>query len=417
MQRFRRGIYGTLHDADPPLFRTKELERLSELTSARSTHLRRSFDHIVKAQQKRIVVFLDNVDQRDDEFQDAVFLTAQTLAESWPVTAFVTLRPDTYNQSRRHGSLSAYQPRVFTIEPPRIDLVLRKRLNYAATRLEAGTFSLGSEGLTLDSDLLRDYVRILLHSLDENYDLSEFLDNMSNGNVREALSLLMTFVGNPHVDSSRAIQTFREKGRFQIPLHSFVQALALGEKRHFDPTSSPLANIFDIVSTDGREHFLVGMIAQFVEATAATRLDQAGFVEDRAIYDFGQSYGFQPSQIHAAIDRMVVKELMIFAPRSRPGDDDTALLRITEKGVYTVQRLCGMFAYIDAVVVDTPIVDPEVRLRIRDVRTLAERAARATVFLDYLDSQWAAFDQGPEGFEWASRSASARLEIDRLPKP
>jgi len=414
MQRFRHGIHGQLYDSDPGLYRTREIERLTELTAVRETHLKRSFEHIVRGQGRRIIVFLDNVDQRDDQFQEAVFVTAQTFAESWPVTAFVTLRPETYNASRRHGSLSAYQPRVFTIAPPRIDLVLHKRFTYAENRLAAGTFSLGSEGITLSSDLLRDYVQILLQSLSESYSLAEFIDNMSNGNVREALSLLQMFVGNPHVATDRFIETYRRQGRFQVPLHSLVQALALDEKNYFDPASSPLPNIFDIVSTDGREHFLVALIAQFVQGTAGTRLGQAGYVEEEEIYGYCQSYGFQPAQIKAAIDRMIVKALIQSGPRNEADVEQPTLIRITQKGAYTVQRLCGMFAYLDAVVVDTPIVDPDVRVQVTNCQTLADRADRVTVFLDYLEAQWAAIHPKPDGFNWTTHSANVRDEISRF---
>jgi hypothetical protein len=47
-----------------------------------------------------------------------------------------------------------------------------------------------------------------------------------------------------------------------------------------------------------------------------------------------------------------------------------------------------MFAYADAVVVDTPIVDDSYRNRITNVFALDERLRRVEVFRLYLDRHW-----------------------------
>lgn len=82
--------------------------------------------------KRQIIVFLDNIDQRDADFQEQVFLIGQSLAEAWPATVFLSLRPDTFYRSRNVGSLTAYQPRVFTIAPPDIKQVIDKRLRFCA---------------------------------------------------------------------------------------------------------------------------------------------------------------------------------------------------------------------------------------------------------------------------------------------
>jgi hypothetical protein len=303
---------------------------------------------------------------------------------------------------------------VFTISPPRIDLVISKRLEYALRQLEDESFSLGPEGITLNSDLLRDYIQILLSSLQGSFDLSEFMDNMSNGNVREALSLLMSFVGNANVPSERYVKIFRDRGSFYIPLHSVILALARGDKEHFDPSSSPIANIFDISTTDGKEHFLSALIVQFIEGTASARVDQGGYVPEFEVYTYCQSLGFQPAQIQSAIDRMADKVLVQFAPRSESDEEGPSLLRVTQKGAYTVHKLSATFAYLDAVMVDLPIVDPAVRTSVRNVRSLTERADRAASGLDYLDSQWPLIEPKPEGFDWMAHSALIREEVAKL---
>lgn len=131
INRFKKSVYKNLRETDPGRYFDEELKMLVSHTEIVETHLRRSLAHLRATQHRNAVVFFDNIDQRDLEFQDSVYLVAQSLADSWNVTTFVSLRPETFNASRRAGSLSAYQPRVFTISPPRIDRVIRKRLEFA----------------------------------------------------------------------------------------------------------------------------------------------------------------------------------------------------------------------------------------------------------------------------------------------
>jgi hypothetical protein len=198
--RFARGIYADLKDTQPELFRAKEIEHLDKLISTTEQHLKASLSHAVKAQRRQVVLFLDNVDQRPSQFQEEVFLIAQAFADQWPLTAFVSLRPETFAQSRARGSLAAYQPRVFTIDPPRVDLVITKRLRFAKRQLEMhGRLATMPEGLTFQSENLNLYLDMLLRAFETDKSIIEFVDNMSADNIRRALDFVASFVGSGHV--------------------------------------------------------------------------------------------------------------------------------------------------------------------------------------------------------------------------
>jgi hypothetical protein len=131
LQRFSRGLYAPLREENPGLYREKEIEFLERKLNNSEQHLKHSLEHISKARTKQIVMFLDNADQREEDTQQAAFLIAQEVAEHWPATVFVTLRPETFHRSARLGALSGYLPKVFTISPPRLDRVIEKRLEFA----------------------------------------------------------------------------------------------------------------------------------------------------------------------------------------------------------------------------------------------------------------------------------------------
>ncbi|MGD0007111.1 MAG: hypothetical protein ABSE93_00995 [Terriglobia bacterium] len=263
--RFSRGIYSELRKNDEKAFASKEIEYLEGRLRDRSAHLRACLEHISKARKQQIVIFLDNVDQRPFEFQDQVFLIGQSLAETWPTTVFISLRPATFFHSRVKGSLSAYQPRVFTVAPPRIDLVIIKRMRFARAQLsQTGRLDSFPKALALTSQTLERYVGVLLNSFETNRDLVTFIDNLSGGNVRTALDFINAFVGSGHVDAYK-ILSIEDTGSYIVPVHEFLRAVIFGDHEHYDPAASPLANLFDITQPDGREHFLLANILSYIE--------------------------------------------------------------------------------------------------------------------------------------------------------
>ena len=53
IERFRKSIYGPLHEEDPTAYRMKEIEHLEELVSNEREHVRMSIDHIAKGRMNR----------------------------------------------------------------------------------------------------------------------------------------------------------------------------------------------------------------------------------------------------------------------------------------------------------------------------------------------------------------------------
>jgi hypothetical protein len=127
----------------PSLYQQKEIELLEQLAINREEHVRRALAAISGTLRKQIVIFLDNTDQRTEQDQQAVFLIAQEMADRWQAMIYVTLRPETYHASMRRGALTGYHPKAFTIAPPRVDRVIRKRLVFGL-RLTSGQIPLGA---------------------------------------------------------------------------------------------------------------------------------------------------------------------------------------------------------------------------------------------------------------------------------
>ncbi|MFE9296453.1 hypothetical protein [Streptomyces niveus] len=407
----RDGIYGFLREEDPVTYRLKEVELLAAKIENKSGHLKKAIEHLTAGELRTVVIFLDNIDQRQDDFQEEVFLIAQSMAETWPVTCFVTLRPSTYNKSRRQGSLSAYQNRVFTISPPRIDLVVQKRLRFALEQLRDGGLSLSGEGVSVESHMLREYIEVIVDSIERNASLAECIDNVSAGNVRDALDLLTIFVGSGHVDTGKILEIKIKTGSYFIPMHEFLRAVIYGDNEHYSPDNSFVANMFDVISLNSSEHFLMPHMIDYCLRSSQSAKSEMGYVLQNEVFSYLQSLGYRDLQIGSAFARAERARLCDFAMAD---EEAPTRLRITQRGAYILRKLVTEFVYVDAVVVDTPILDEGFREIITDAWYIEDRLERARHFVGYLDTSWEAAPHPEGGFDWPSVSSVLSRSIEEV---
>ena len=414
LQNFERGPWGSVRHSDEATFLRQRAEFLIEKVQDTHTHLRRCFEHIVRGRGRQIIIFFDNLDQRPDDFQQEAFLLGQSVAELWPAMVFMTLRPETYHRSRTSGTLNAYHQRAFTISPPRIDIVVQKRLQYVIDMLENGTLMDGQVFINVPS--LQSFLEALVSSFRGNSDLIEFIDNVCGGNVRLALEFIKVFIGSGHVDTHKIIAIYQEEGRYRVPLHEFLRAVMYGDHYWYDPTSTEIKNVFDVSERDGREHFIVLCALAFVERQGQ-RTDQDGYVPGIQISDHLGGLGFRMSQIIEALDRITGWKLVQSAHTNAESEVDGLLesrYRLTTVGSYYFRKLVGTFPYLDAVVIDTPVLDQEFKSSIPQARSILSRLDRAERFCSYMDNQWYELEESGAVFDWPAKASDARMEINNI---
>lgn len=100
-----------------------------------------------------------------------------------------------------------------------------------------------------------------------------------------------------HFNAAKILSKHEERGRYTISVQEFTRAVIFGDHEHYDPSTSPIANLFDISTPDGREHFLLGNIGGFIERNA-NGTDQQRYVDAAPLYEFDQSLGFNPTQVN-----------------------------------------------------------------------------------------------------------------------
>lgn len=408
LENFKKGIFASYQESNPNEFLREEINFLKEKIEKKEIYLKDALKRISSTRRKQIILFLDNVDQRDEKTQQELFLISQEIAEHWsPVTVFITLRPETFYRSTKLGAASGYHPKAFTILPPRIDQVIDHRLNFAKKVTE------GELPLSLITDIevnlkvLGELISVFQYSLRVNNDIGECIENISGGNVRLALDLVRSFFGSGHIDTYKIVDKYQNNGKYTIPLHEFLRAVIYGDSEFYYPDKSPVANIFDVKSNDAKEHFLLPLILGALFYLSKVEAEQ-GFVKTSSIYEKIQALGFLPEQIDTALVRGYNAKLLEAAAGRipQPGVQMPQTLRITTVGAYHILRLCELFPYIDAMIVDTPVLNEHIRGDIHNETSIEKRLDRATLFRQYLDESWNPVIElgGAAFFDWVRAS-------------
>jgi len=410
IHRFSKGIWGETKDSNPELYQTKLSEMLEQATKEKDQHLKKCINGHSNSTKKQIIISLDNADQRDFEIQQSTFIIAQELAKDWCSTVFVSVRPQTFFKSKRSGALAAYPHKIFTISPPRIDVVIKKRLLFALSMAEGNVPLETIAYVRVNAGNLAQFIRALISSLSENTDLYEFLSNITGGNIRAAIEFVTSFIGTPNVDVEKIVQIMNESGQYRIPLHEFTKSALLGDYSHYNPDTSIALNIYDISSPDSKEHFLISILLAYLESKG-DHLDNDGFCLTERLLEELQNLGFTSDQICSSLRRCTNKKLIETSQRVTFEEDINGTLigdmpdsfRVTSVGAYHFKRWLGVFTYFDAMVFDTPILDKEVREHMAiNINSFAIecRHKRAEEFRNYLQEIWKDISNKPKYFNF-----------------
>ena len=408
ISKFSKGLWGDLEKTDNKKYQDKLRTEIQKLIDQKDQHLKRSIQHLATARHQQIIISIDNADQRNFDIQQQAFIISQELAKEWNAVVFIAVRPQTFYKSKRSGALTAYPHKVFTISPPRVDLMIEKRLNFALDMAE-GRLQVRKHKFNLQTKNLALFLKALILSLKNNKEINEFLGNITGGNIRSVLDIVTRFIGSPNVNAEKIIDIMEKTGAYHIPLHEFTKSALLGEYSHYNPDTSIAMNVFDIDTPDTKSHFLIPMIIAFMNKNTEHE-DRDGFIFTIRIIKEFQNLGYNSSQIENALRRTTNKKLIETSQRVTFEEDEAGLIgdlpssfRITTVGAYHIKRWLPTFTYLDAMIFDTPIFDPDLSAKLFDELEsfdIEDRLHRTKQFKRYLLDSWLSMPNKPQYFNF-----------------
>lgn len=420
IERFKKSPEGVAYAESAEKYKKAELNLIQKLTRKREKHLRQLLAHLRKGQGKSISIFLDNLDRRDELLQEEAFLRASAIAREWGCLVFVCLRPDTFYKSQRIGVLDSLAPITLQVVAPDAAVVLKKRFNYAANIAKSDS-SLPTAFSTLPSRLasqdLSDVALFFECCRDSFFDstkLVRIFEAVSNGNIRKLLYYVRNFVTSRHLDTRKIID--RIPDGYRIPPHEAVRALLYRNSLYYDPKGAVFINVFDISTANYSDHFIVLMLLAALHQLAPDGADH-GFQASRRLRNSMFELGFSQNAVEVAVQRVANAECVETRTSHDAHGEPIHNMRITALGRFHLGYLVSTFAYLDAVIVDTPITDDEARGKIdRSIAGLQidDRIARARVFLSYLDQCATNLSVARVTAIWEPISKAIRTDISEI---
>ncbi|WP_152926577.1 P-loop NTPase fold protein [Shimia sp. SK013] len=407
--RFDDSIWGQKKKTNFEKYQDKLFERIEELQSNKSEHIKKSLQVITKDLKRQVIIAIDNADQRTLEVQQEAFIIAQNLASEWEATVFISVRPKTFYYSRRSGALSAYPHRVFTISPPRVDEVVSKRLKFAI-RIAEGKVSLPRlQAINVQLSGIASLFSVMQDAVNRNTDIQLFLENITGGNIRDLIQFMAGFFGNPNVDLQQIVEVLQHGEDFYLPIHELWKVALKGDSQYFDPERVIAMNVFDLKSNQASNHFICPMILGYLNDSGTHRSKEGEVLTDSILEEL-RLKGFNEGAIWESLRNLTNKKLIEPPERVTFEEDQDEVLgekrssfRITTLGAYHLRYWMASFSYLDAMCVDTPITDGGFRQRIANKirsHSLRDRHERALLLREYLTEVWDVSDLSTSYFNW-----------------
>jgi hypothetical protein len=339
-----------------------------------------------------ITIVIDNVDQHDYNLQEKIFLTSHHLTDTLRTVTIVALREETFLTSTRTGIFDAYDTPKFHIASPDFLEMILKRIDFTLKILSHSSDKLFS---TISREELADmkkYFSIIKGSLrkvnKQSLRIISFIDNISVGNMREALNMFNNFIVSGNTNIKEIFERKAKSGTYQIAYHQIIKSIILGEYRYYMQNRSHIMNVFDFDTalTDSQFNLiriLKYLLTRFNKRAAIGR----GYVAIQELFSAGNEVFIKKEVIRDSLLRLSFFNLIEYDNQSRVELDSATFVKITPAGKYYLLELIYDFVYLDSIFMDTPISSLTVRQRLKklyDITDLGSRLDRTRVFGDYL---------------------------------
>ena len=420
LQRFKNSFEASQHEVGSPGYKAAETAFLNRLKQNPHEYLAKVFNHLRRGQGTSIAVFLDNLDRRTDEIQEEAFLRASAMARDWSALVFVCLRPGTFYRSSHFGVLDSVEPRLIHIESPKTRTLVSKRMRFASL-IAAGIASSSrtqkgapfSAGVSVALPRVAEFLKVVEQSFLRQPDLCELFDAVSNNNARELLGYLIQVIRSGHLNTEKILQKINESENYLIPVHEALRALIFKDSWHYDPEVSAFVNLFDTERADPAEHFSRLLILDYLQKKTPIH-PHYGYASIAEIEQYMFQNGYSSQHIDTSLRFLFEKGYLESKIPVEAWGPNVDLLRVAARGKYCVASLVKTFTYVDAVIVDTPIIDEAYRSKIYDVNPISARLERCEHFLGYLNECAASLCEQSARQIWQSVSNFVRLDIKKI---
>src|SRR5205823_2391845 len=149
--------------------------------------------------------------------------------------------------------------------------------------------------------------------------------------------------------------------RYNVAYHEFVKAIMLGDRRFYNEDQSPIMNIFNVGAQRNASHFTGWRLIRVLLAHRSESSPEGrGYVSlAMLLHDFEERFDNR-DDVLSTLTRLRNRRLIESNTRSSETLEGVSHVRVTSAGWYYCRYPICTFAYLDLVLQDTPLDDPDV---------------------------------------------------------
>jgi predicted type IV restriction endonuclease len=350
----------------------------------------------------RVILVLDNMDQKSPELQDKLYQIGHEFVYRCNLIVVVSLRESTFRRISRSAAVNAFASREFHVKAQPLSLVLSKRLAFLQKQLSPQKIQVPTEKGTLDVLDIHRFISLMERSLLSDEGDPRILNcivAVSNNDIREQLRMVYSFLISGQTKVDDYFWKYAANSRDAVPFHEVLHSVIYEDHKYFDEgTGHRFMNIFEPAPGTHTSHFTGLRILAYLEKGLGQTGDLRGtdFVTVDDLFEKFGDYGWTREEIGFQFQRLAHFGLLM--PESGSVGDGllTEACALTQCGIYYLNSLYAEFSYFSAMASDTSIGDQRdvddisatLRESISEPKiSLNLRVRMARRFVGYLDSR------------------------------
>lgn len=352
---------------------------------------------IISHAAKALPVFMviDNVDQIEDvAIQSKIFLEATALTRQIRGNLIIAMRDSTYVKNRSSAVFDAFDFDAVYIDPPDILAVLSRRFSLAEQLLIGKNIVYESES---GARLVIDNGKLIIQLLNQSVlgtEVGRIIEVTATGDTRLALRMTRQFLQYGYSSTAKALEIFHRTGKYIMPAHEALRAIALGNQSVYREEFSVFGNPFD--ARLGRSD--LQLVRLYVMSALYNYSTDRGFegLAAKEIVSCLETLGISESSSETVI-RDLLRFRYVFSTSHRDYTRESILIPSRLCG-YVVRELISRLVFVETTMYDTYIGDDETWDTLKEnmrriyreknlIHKLAIRKEVASLFYDFAEER------------------------------
>lgn len=388
--RLRKGPWAALYDRDKTDFQAKFGDRIESMRrDDRHEYIRGLIRHVVNGRQLLPVIVFDNADHFDIEYQQKVYQYARSIYEEALCLVLLPITDRTSWQLTKHGALQSFEHEALFLPTPPTDEIIRKRIEFIERRVEAerkrpdDRYFVG-RGISLRLEDLDAFVRTLQRVFLQTSEVSKWIGDLANYDVRRTLNLARAFIGSPHLKVSDLLKAFVGRSAVDVPPHRCARALI---RLHYDvyPAGQHdfVQNVF-VLSGDLATTPLLGPRLLQLLADVPVREHEGAVIEISEIVAYFTGMNIENRAVLLWLDAMLKTGLLLNYDPTVQDIAHATRVEISPAGHQHLYWATGNTEYVSAMADTTRLLTPATYHEMKQHPREYEWRQRTRTFLDYL---------------------------------